>query len=141
MSEEKKAFTVKDRRHFTAEGEARSEEPEATPEPERPRPSEPPAPARPVEEGFHVGGHAPAGDSEGIDFLSFAVSLAAQCGELLSPAEGGPHLPEARQTIAILEMLEEKARTGFSAKEKDALGQILYELRMAFVAVSRRGTP
>jgi hypothetical protein len=40
MTEEKKPFTVSDRRHFTAEGETRSQPPEETPTP----PPHPPAP-------------------------------------------------------------------------------------------------
>jgi hypothetical protein len=133
MSDEnKKAFTVKDRRHFTSDGEARAEEQEATPEPEHPRAQAPPEPPSPSEE-------SPL--PEGFDFLSFVVSLASQAGELLSPTEGGPHLVEARQTIAILEILEEKTKSGFTKRETDAIGQILYELRMAYVAVSRKAGP
>ncbi|PYQ23389.1 MAG: DUF1844 domain-containing protein, partial [Acidobacteria bacterium] len=49
MTEEKKPFTVSDRRHFTAEGEARlsTEEPAAPVATPKPPPlPEPPAPAK-----------------------------------------------------------------------------------------------
>jgi hypothetical protein len=136
MSDDKKAFTVKDRRHFTTEGDARPEEAEAS-EFEPPRPVEAP---RAVEPAPPEPGAVP-GEEDGVDILSFVVSLAAQCGQLLSPSEGGPHLPEARQIISILEMLDEKARDGFTPREKEALAQILYEVRMAFVGVSRKAEP
>jgi uncharacterized protein DUF1844 len=48
MTEEKKPFTVSDRRHFTAEGETRSQAPEETPAP-APATPPPPPPATKVE--------------------------------------------------------------------------------------------
>lgn len=118
MNEEKKSFTVKDRRHFTAEGEAREEEPEAPPQ-EAPRP-------RAADKG-----------ADKVDFSGFVLSLAAQCGMLLSPREGQPHLEEAHQIISILEMLEDKTQGRRTPEEDSLLGQILYELRMTFVELTR----
>jgi hypothetical protein len=130
MSEDKKAFTVKDRRHFTADGEARQEDREEGPAPgPRPPLPEPHAEAR-------------DGGPEGpISFTAFILSLASQAGMLLSPEEGGPHLAEARQIISILEMLKDKSEGRRTGEEEQALSQVLYELRMAFVAVSRREEP
>jgi hypothetical protein len=129
MSEEKKSFTVKDRRHFTPEGEARGDDPEeASSPPEAPSPSDAAPPPSPPAPG-------------GVDFGSFVVSLGAQCGFLLSSEEGGPHLNEARQLISILEMLEDKTKGRRTSREDQVLSQILYELRMAYVAHSPKGAP
>ena len=41
--------------------------------------------------------------------------------------------------IDILAMLEEKTRGNLSAEERQLIDQVLYELRMRFVEVSRAG--
>jgi len=66
MTEEKKPFTVSDRRHFTADGETRSQAPEETPAP-------PPPPAPKVEKPPEPEKNAAA--------------------TLLTPAEGAPRRP------------------------------------------------
>jgi hypothetical protein len=146
MSEDKKSFTVKDRRHFTADGEARGDDqdeapsppevpsaPGAEPSPPAPRVPSPPEAAPPP---------PPAAPSaQGVDFGAFIVSLGAQCGFLLSPEEGGPHLDEARQLISILEMLHDKTEGRRTPREDQVLSQVLYELRMAYVARSPKGAP
>jgi hypothetical protein len=131
MSEEKKSFTIKDRRHFTAEGEARSEEREEAESvaPHTPLPAHPP-PDVPR-----------SGSKSQVDFAGFIVSLGAQAGFLLSPEEGGPHLEEARQMISILEMLKDKTEGRRTGREEEVLSQVLYELRMAYVAHSPKGVP
>ena len=68
MTEEKKPFTVSDRRHFTADGETRSQAPEETPAP-------PPPPAPKVEKPPEPEKNAAA--------------------TLLTPAEGAPRRPTA----------------------------------------------
>ena len=130
MSEDKKSFTIKDRRHFTAEGEARSEEPEEAEPPQKPS-AAPKAPEAP----------RPQGPGPEVDFASFILSLATQCGFLLSSEEGGPHLDEARQLISILDMLRDKTEGRRTPREEEVLSQVLYELRMAYVAHSPKGVP
>jgi hypothetical protein len=129
MSEDKKPFAVKDRRHFTVEGEAREADspespPAAGPEP-APREPEPPP------------GNAPA-----LDFTSLLLSLGTQAGLLLtgdSASGRPPALVEARAIISLLEVLEQKTEGRRSAEEDEVLHGLLYELRMAYVNASRMG--
>jgi hypothetical protein len=124
MSQEEKPFAVKDRRHFTADGEAR----ETAPPP--PEVSEaPPSAARPTPRS-----HA----ARPADFSQFLISLGAQAGLLLAPmGEGAPTpeaLDDARALISILEMLKDKTEGRRTADEDRVLEGILYELRLGYVA-------
>jgi hypothetical protein len=136
MSQTEKPFTVSDRRHFTPEGRPREEATE-TPTPEKPAPESgeerrteadrPPAPEGPA------------------DFSQFVVGLAAQAGTLLSAeklpegVDAGEALEGARSVIAILEMLKEKTAGRLSGSEEALLDEILFQLRMAYVARTRAG--
>ena len=90
---------------------------------------------------------APAGASEsGINFASFVLSLvhtaAVHFGDVADPVSGERHAPNlqlAQQMIDILAMLEEKTRGNLSAEERQLIDQVLYELRMRYVEVSRAG--
>jgi hypothetical protein len=126
--DDSKGFTVKDRRHFTADGgsrEARTAEAPAVAEPTTAVPAMPP-------EG------SLRGDS--VDFSSFLLSLAAQAGALL--AGGSPETNDsearagARQIISVLEMLQGKTEGRRSADETRLLEGLLFELRMAYVEAS-----
>jgi hypothetical protein len=155
MTEEKKPFTVSDRRHFTAEGETRSQAPEETPAPAPPPPApkiekaekpdehaalpppppdQPLPPPRPGEEG-------PSGeDAPPMDFIGLLVSLATQAGYLMSPEPGSgapPDLAGARSIVALLEILKQKTEGRRTPDEDRVLDGLLYELRMAFVSRTR----
>lgn len=133
MSDDKKPFTVNDRRHFTPEGEARSEAdalPQASAEPAFPREPEPP----------------PVGETAGgLDFIGLLISLGAQAGALLGltdPADpraaAGPvDLPGARSVIGLLEILERKTEGRRTPEEDQVLAGLLYDLRMAYLARTR----
>jgi len=90
---------------------------------------------------------APAGASEsGINFASFVLSLvhtaAVHFGDVADPVTGERHAPNlqlAQQMIDILAMLEEKTRGNLSAEERQLIDQVLYELRLRYVEVSRAG--
>jgi hypothetical protein len=126
MSETDKPFTVSDRRHFTPEGRPRDRAEGATP------PEAPPAEASPPP--------APGGPA---DFSQFVLGLAAQASTLLS----GQGLPEgvdprdalegARSVIAILEMLKEKTSGRLSGPEEALLDELLFQLRLGYVAKTR----
>jgi hypothetical protein len=137
MTEEKKPFTVSDRRHFTPEGEARTVEespreppPARPPEPEPPRPASaapPPAPS--------AGEHPP---TYPLDFTGLLISLATQAAMLLSggnPAEGGPRpdIEGARAFISLLEILQDKTEGRRTPEEDQVLEDLLYQLRMEYV--------
>ena len=85
-------------------------------------------------------------DNSGINFASFVLSLvhtaAVHFGDVADPNTGEQHPPNlqlAQQMIDILAMLEEKTRGNLSAEERQLIDQVLYELRMRYVEVSRAG--
>ena len=88
----------------------------------------------------------PGSNASNINFASFVLSLvhtaAVHFGDVADPSTGEhhpPNLPLAQQMIDILAMLEEKTRGNLSAEERQLIDQVLYELRMRFVEVSRAG--
>lgn len=135
MSEESKpSFTVKDRRHFTSEGDVRSggdaREPSAR-ESQRNEAGRPAGAA--VQE--PAGGPAEATRIP-TDLVGLLVTLATQGSLLLSP-EAGPDLPAARDTITLIETLGEKTRGNRTPEEDRLLDEILYQLRMAYMSVAQ----
>ncbi len=132
MTEEKKPFTVSDRRHFTPEGEARSVED---------APSEtPPGPA--ASPHASAGAPPPVGQDEApaypLDFTGLLLSLGTQAAMLLGggdPAEGGPPPdPEgARAFITLLEVLQDKTQGRRTPEEDRVLETLLYQLRLEYV--------
>lgn len=130
MSEDRKPFAVKDRRHFTVEGEARSADSAA----EKPSPTAPEAIPREPQ--------PPRANAPALDFTGLLLSLGAQASLLLTgdPASGGPPaLADARAIISLLEVLEQKTEGRRTADEEEVLNGLLYELRMAYVTASRMG--
>jgi len=129
MSEEKKPFTVTDRRHFTAEGEARpaetaeKEKAEAAPPPAE-REAEPPA--------------GEPGEEVSADFATLLLSLGAQAGMLLQDqGEAKADLRGARAIISMLEVLRDKTEGRRTPEEERILDSLLYELRLAYVTRSK----
>lgn len=83
-------------------------------------------------------------DAEGISFAAFVLSLAhtaaVHFGDIPDPVSGEKseaNLPAAQQMIDILALLEAKTRGNLSAEERQLLDQLLYELRLRFVQVSK----
>jgi len=154
MSEDKKPFTVSDRRHFTPEGEVRkSDADEPTPvhpSPEaRPAASAPPvvaaAGSAPATEAGPpaAAGEAGADDEQGSrfpsDFLGLLISLGAQGSMLLMGGPEGepPDLDGARSLIELLGVLKEKTEGRRTPQEDQLIDGLLYELRMAFVQATK----
>jgi hypothetical protein len=78
-----------------------------------------------------------------LDFATFVLSLShsalVHLGEAPHP-DGDPpkkDLALARQTIDMLGMLEEKTRGNLTGDEERMLSQILYDLRMRFLELSK----
>lgn len=114
---------------FTPEGdlrpdfEAEDEKPASAPPPPPPRPAEPPpGTERPA-----------AGPEPRSQFASFVEFLAINSSSALQ--HGNPRV--AQQMIDWLGMLEHKTRGNLSFEESNFLSGVLYELRLAFVEVSR----
>jgi hypothetical protein len=134
MSDRDKPFTVSDRRHFTPDGQPRSE-------PTRSAEASTPGRSQPVETPKESRAQAP--DDARADLSSFVMSLGAQAAALLA-GEGLPEgaspreaLEGARSLIAILEMLKDKTEGRRNASEDEVLASILFELRMEYVSRAR----
>jgi len=150
MSEDKKPFTVSDRRHFTSEGEVRksdADEPTSAPTLTAEKAVAPP-PAAPAasEAGIQPPGAEPEPDAEDergsrfpSDFLGLLISLGAQGSMLLMGGPEGetPDLDGARSLIELLGALKEKTEGRRTPQEDQLLDGLLYELRMAFVQATK----
>lgn len=129
MAEQKEEIQIKDRRRFAQE-EAGSQGPSPkgheVPKQKAPHPQEA---ERPLPE---------------VNFAGFIMSLNTQAliclGEVPNPQGGeiDQDLPAARQMIDILGMLKEKTRGNLERYEAQLLDQILFELRMKYVALTKR---
>jgi hypothetical protein len=140
-------FTVSDKRSFTKTGQRRP----STDQTETPRPSAPPPPRREApqaEEARHsrpATGDTPPHELPPVDFSTFVAMLANNVmlllGQLPDPMTQQRHrdLPQAKHTIDILLMLREKTEGNLTAEEEQLMRELLPQLQMAFVSVSRQG--
>lgn len=72
--------------------------------------------------------------------LSLVTTAAVHFGDMPDPVTGQarePDLKAASQMIEILTMLGEKTRGNLTDDEQRLLSQVLYELRMRFVAAAK----
>ena len=120
MSEEEQGFVVRDKR-------GRSE----------PEPSNlPPPPPSEPEPAFQTDSSHPAPP---LTFSSFVFSLGTSSlmlmGESINPEQPPPpmNLPQAKEIIDILSILEEKTRGNLTSDEEAVLRDMLYALRMKYV--------
>ena len=140
MSEDKKPFTVSDRRHFTPEGEVRksdADEPQAGPP--GVTGGEPAAPASAGVPSAAVDADDERASRFPSDFLGLLISLGAQGSMLLmgGPEGEAPDLEGARSLIELLGVLKEKTEGRRTAQEDQLIDGLLYELRMAFVQATK----
>ena len=75
--------------------------------------------------------------------LSLATTAAVHFGDLADPsgAKQPTDLTAASQMIEILAMLQEKTRGNLSPEEKRLLDEVLYELRLRFIAAEKGENP
>jgi hypothetical protein len=147
MSDDKKSFTVSDRRHFTAEGRARETEPAFDPPPPPPRPEPEAARATEPSDLDDQGADGGEGDLPPFpsDLLGLIGSLATQATVLLAgdPATrrppAPPELEAVRSIIALLDVLHAKTANNRDPQEERVLDAVRYELKMAYVARTRAG--
>ena len=77
-----------------------------------------------------------------VTFSTFVLSLASSAlvhlGEVPNPETGSTSRNEelARNAIDVLTMLDDKTRNGLTPDESKLMRDVLYELRMKFVAHS-----
>jgi Domain of unknown function (DUF1844) len=164
--EKPKAFTVKDRRRFSAEGDLKPEfsgnedapsapapQPAPTAAAEAPRTEDPvhDSHAHHADSPGHVHNpgdqphdhHAHTGATPEMTFDTFLVGLSTQAlmllGDIPDPQTGKPErdLVGAQQLIDIIGMLELKTRGNLDRDEAQLIEGILYELRMKYVERAR----
>jgi hypothetical protein len=139
--QEEKPIRVVDRRMFTADGELRPGfEPEETAE-SVPRSAPPPA-APPTESASkQEPPPSPAREPRSAfgALVGWIATNAYSALGLLPDAAGRAHadLAIARQMIEWLALLEQKTRGNLSFEESDFLSRAIYELRLAFVEVTK----
>lgn len=137
---EQSEFKVMDRRKFTPEGELRPQAEAAAPSENKPsekrKPDDPAArPPRSRPE--------PSSAAAAMDFSSFILSLATSgmvhLGEVPDPVTGrrADNLEAARQMIDLLTMLQKKTKGNLAPEEAVLLENLLYELRMKFLAQAK----
>jgi len=131
-------FRVVDRRPFAADGSRKEEIPaeeekaEAAPTPDRTAPSMPQTePRSPYDD-----------ESPGFETLVSYLSTTAMFQLGLIPGPSGEHIPpdmpNAKRTVDLLEVLQEKTKGNLTAGESRLLDDVLYELRMTFVEMQKR---
>lgn len=132
-----RAVKVVDRRKFTPDGEPRGEsavpqdtspESETRPEAEK----EPDAQAQAAAQDQFASDQPSPTSSQ--YFMGLVDSLAHQAAVLLTEGEGRPAQPaEAKKVIDYLGMLEEKTAGNLNPEEKRFLGDVMFELRSAYL--------
>ncbi len=130
MGDEKdQGFVIRDRR---GRGE---EAPAAASAPTPPTPEAAPAESHQADAHGHAG-HLP------VNFSSFVISMGSSAlmlmGEQLDPQQPAMplNLPQAKEIIDLLSMLEEKTRGNLTPDEQVVMKDMLYALRMKFVSLT-----
>jgi hypothetical protein len=127
MEEKKKdsGFVVKDKRLF---GESTDEQPRKEPESQAHEEKQE-SPEKPDQ----------APDYPSVNFTNFVLSLSTSAlfhfGDFPEMEGGTPqkNLPAAKQTIDILDMLNEKTKGNLDKNESSLIQGVLYELKMRYV--------
>ncbi len=130
MGDEKdQGFVIRDRR---GRGE---DTPAAASAPTPPTPEAAPAESHQADAHGHAG-HLP------VNFSSFVISMGSSAlmlmGEQLDPQQPTMplNLPQAKEIIDLLSMLEEKTRGNLTPDEQVVMKDMLYALRMKFVSLT-----
>ena len=132
MAEEEQGFVIRDRR-----GSSGSDAPSASVPETKDTPSSSTQPADPSQA-------APAQEAPAlpVTFASFVISLGSSSmmlmGEQLDPRqEAMPvNLPQAKEIIDLLSVLEEKTKGNLTSEEQTVLQDMLYALRMKYVTLA-----
>lgn len=136
MSENPSGVHVRDNRMFNADGSLRDDASKSQKSEPLPKATAEAPPSR---------NQRPQHDREpgDIDFPTFILSLASSVqismGLVPNPMTGEVEtdLMHAKQTIDILGMLEEKTAGNLAPEESGLLKQILFQLRMQYVEISK----
>lgn len=147
-----RSFTISDKRLFTKEGSRR--DPDVRPEPAAATPPPPPPPRReaprapeppPRAEPRPGPGAGAPRDLPAADFTMLVNMLVTNAMVFLGqmPAPGSQqymrNLPQAQHMIDLLMVLREKTQGNLSPEEEQMMQELLPQLQMAFVGISRQG--
>src|SRR5262245_24016719 len=141
QDKQKPSIKVTDRRHFTLDGQRRTEvddEPDVAPPTAAPASSG--AARRQADEPRFE--HRSLDEPEGVDFTMLINAMAQPAllylGEIPHPATGQPtlDLEGARIQIDMLDLLRVKCRGNLTPQEDNLLESVLHQLRMRYVARS-----
>ena len=141
QDKQKPSIKVTDRRHFTLDGERRTDV-DDDPDVAAPvaAPQSPGATRKPADEPKFE--HRPLDEPEGVDFTMLINAMAQPAllylGEIPHPATGQPtlDLEGARIQIDMLDLLRVKCRGNLTPQEDNLLESVLHQLRMRYVARS-----
>ena len=101
----------------------------------------PPPTPEPASAESHHDAHGHAGHLP-VNFSSFVISMGSSAlmlmGEQLDPQQPTMplNLPQAKEIIDLLSMLEEKTRGNLTPDEQGVMKDMLYALRMKFVSLT-----
>jgi hypothetical protein len=131
MADEKKGsgFVVKDKRIFAEGNETAEKETSSQPVEEQPK----------VQEDTQKQGKKEDFDYPPINFTNFVLSLSTSAlfhfGDFPDQegAKSVKNLPAAKQTIDILDMINEKAKGNLNEQENQLIKGVLYELKLRYV--------
>ena len=77
----------------------------------------------------------------GIDFNTFVLSLSTSAlmhlGKLPGSEDETVNLAHAKQSIDCIALLEEKTRGNLTGEEERLISEVLYDLRLRFVAATK----
>lgn len=145
-----KGFTIADKRLFTREGSRRAQEAEAPSETPAASPAPPPPPRREAPRAEEPQrqrpepGAGPQRDLPPADLTMLVNMLVTNAMVFLGqiPAPGSQqymrNLPQAQHMIDLLMVLREKTRGNLTQDEEQMLQELLPQLQMAYVSVSRQ---
>lgn len=128
-----KNFKVKDHRRFDAEGNVKDDAEE------RPEVETTEDIVKTTDEKVQKASDSEMKDMPPINFITFVLSLASSVqfhlGLIPNPTTGKLEvsLPMAKQTIDVLDMLQEKTKGNLDEHESRLIEQLLYELRLQYL--------
>ena len=137
MAEEEQGFVIRDRRGSSGSGTPSASAPETKDTPPSSTQQAAPSQAAPSQD-------APVQEAPAlpVTFASFVISLGSSSmmlmGEQLDPRqEAMPvNLPQAKEIIDLLSVLEEKTKGNLTSEEQTVLQDMLYALRMKYVTLA-----
>ena len=79
-----------------------------------------------------------------IDFNTFVLSLSTSAlmnlGELEGSGDATVNLAHAKQSIDCIALLEEKTKGNLTGEEERLISEVLYDLRLRFVAAKKEAS-